>query len=111
MVDDVRVMRRHRDRRYPLEPVLQLLRVVPVHVRRADVELFLLTGADVEAAEPTLAAGVDDVGIARLGDCRAGLPASVCQNKSATGSIVVRGQRPMGHWHGADIFPRHSRVL
>src|SRR5687768_4135753 len=55
VIDDVAIVRRHDDLADALEPVFQILRVVPVHVRRADRILGRLPADVAVAVEPAFA--------------------------------------------------------
>ncbi len=68
-------MRRHVDRGHALEAVFQIPGVVPVDVGRPHVVAFFDSRPLVKDPESTLAVGIDDVGIARLGNRRSRLAA------------------------------------
>ena len=71
--DQIRVVRRDLDGHDALEPVGQVGGVGSVDVHRADVVLLLLPRPLVIDAEASLAVGVDDVGVTRLGHGRSRL--------------------------------------
>ncbi len=75
-VDLVGIVRRHMQRRDPLEAIFQVSRVMAIDIGRADRVFLLRADTLVEDEETALAFGIDDVVVAWFGYGRTGLAAA-----------------------------------
>ena len=90
VVHDAGIVRRHVNRRYSLEAVAKIPRIVSVHVGSTNVITFFGTDAFVEDEEPAFAVRVNNVVVAGLRHPRSGFASTRIDEP---GSRILRAKR------------------